>query len=65
MAARLVGPHGHVHCIDIDGDALEIARGRCRSAGHDEEQGHSLGIGLAGYVEANTDLHTAFVRSLF
>jgi len=35
MAARLVGPHGHVHCIDIDGDALEIARGRCRSAGHD------------------------------
>jgi tRNA A58 N-methylase Trm61 len=30
MAARLVGPHGHVHCIDIDGDALEIARGRCR-----------------------------------
>lgn len=36
MAARLVGPHGHVHCIDIDGDALEIARGRCRSAGHDQ-----------------------------
>lgn len=35
MAARLVGPHGHVHCIDIDSDALEIARGRCRSAGHD------------------------------
>lgn len=35
MAARLVGPQGHVHCIDIDGDALEIARGRCRSAGHD------------------------------
>jgi len=35
MAARLVGPHGHVHGIDIDGDALEIARGRCRSAGHD------------------------------
>jgi len=24
-----------VHCIDLDGDALEIARGRCRSAGHD------------------------------
>jgi len=35
IAARLVGPHGYVHCIDIDGDALEIARGRCRSAGHD------------------------------
>ena len=29
MAARLVGPHGHMHCIDIDEDALEIARGRC------------------------------------
>jgi ubiquinone/menaquinone biosynthesis C-methylase UbiE len=35
IAARLVGPHGHVHGIDIDGDALEIARSRCRSAGHD------------------------------
>lgn len=35
MAARLVGPHGHVHCIDIDGHGLEIARGRARSAGHD------------------------------
>ena len=35
MAARLVGPHGHVHCIDIDGHGLEIARGRTRSAGHD------------------------------
>jgi ubiquinone/menaquinone biosynthesis C-methylase UbiE len=35
IAARLVGPHGHVHCIDIDGDSLEIARGRIRSAGHD------------------------------
>jgi len=35
IAARLVGPHGHVHCIDIDGEALEIARGRIRSAGHD------------------------------
>jgi len=35
IAARLVGPHGHVHSIDIDGEALEIARGRIRSAGHD------------------------------
>jgi ubiquinone/menaquinone biosynthesis C-methylase UbiE len=36
IVARLVGPHGHVHCIDIDGDSLEIARGRIRSAGHDQ-----------------------------
>jgi len=35
IAARLVGPHGHVHCTDIDAAALEIARGRVRSAGHD------------------------------
>jgi 2-polyprenyl-3-methyl-5-hydroxy-6-metoxy-1,4-benzoquinol methylase len=35
IAARLVGPHGRVHCIDIDEEALEIARGRIRSAGHD------------------------------
>ena len=35
IAARLVGPHGHVHSIDIDVAALEIARGRIRSAGHD------------------------------
>jgi 2-polyprenyl-3-methyl-5-hydroxy-6-metoxy-1,4-benzoquinol methylase len=35
IAARLVGPHGHVHSIDIDAAALEIARGRTRSAGHD------------------------------
>src|SRR5262249_47283275 len=35
ITARLVGPHGHVHCIDIDPEALEIARGRTRSAGHD------------------------------
>jgi 2-polyprenyl-3-methyl-5-hydroxy-6-metoxy-1,4-benzoquinol methylase len=35
IAARLVGPHGHVHGIDIDDAALEIARGRMRSAGHD------------------------------
>jgi ubiquinone/menaquinone biosynthesis C-methylase UbiE len=35
ITARLVGPHGHVHCLDIDPVALEIARGRIRSAGHD------------------------------
>jgi trans-aconitate methyltransferase len=35
IAARLVGPHGRVHCLDFDPDALEIARGRIRSAGHD------------------------------
>jgi len=35
IAARLVGPHGHVHCIDIDGAAIEIAQSRMRSAGHD------------------------------
>ncbi len=35
IAARLVGPHGHVHCIDIDEAALEIVRERARSAGHD------------------------------
>ena len=34
ITARLVGPHGRVHCIDIDGEALEIAHGRIRSAGH-------------------------------
>jgi ubiquinone/menaquinone biosynthesis C-methylase UbiE len=35
IAARLVGPHGHLHCIDIDAAAIEVARGRARSAGHD------------------------------
>ena len=35
ITARLVGPHGRVHCLDFDPDALEIARGRIRSAGHD------------------------------
>ena len=35
ITARLVGPHGHVRCLDIDPAALEIARGRIRSAGHD------------------------------
>ncbi len=35
ITARLVGPHGRVHCLDIDAGALEIARGRMRSAGHE------------------------------
>ncbi len=35
IAARLVGPHGEVHGIDVDPGALEVARGRIRSAGHD------------------------------
>lgn len=35
MAARLVGPHGRLHCLDFDPKALEIARGRGRSAGHE------------------------------
>jgi SAM-dependent methyltransferase len=34
MAARLVGPHGSVHSIDLDPVALEIARARVKSAGH-------------------------------
>jgi len=35
IAARLVGPHGRLHCLDFDPTALETARGRIRSAGHD------------------------------
>ena len=35
IAARLVGPHGHVHGIDVDAAALEIAHNRISSAGHD------------------------------
>ena len=35
ITARLVGPHGQVHGIDLDPAALEIARTRIRSAGHD------------------------------
>lgn len=35
IAARLVGPHGHVHGIDLDPAALDIARARISSAGHD------------------------------
>ena len=47
IAARLVGPHGHVHCIDIDSAALEIASDRVRSAGHNHVSfGH---IDLSGH----------------
>ncbi len=35
ITARLVGPHGRLHCIDMDGQALETAERRVRSAGHD------------------------------
>src|SRR6201986_3171556 len=35
ITARLVGPHGHLHCIDIDASALETAQTRCANAGHD------------------------------
>jgi ubiquinone/menaquinone biosynthesis C-methylase UbiE len=35
IAARLVGPHGRVHCLDFDPKSLEVARGRTQSAGHD------------------------------
>jgi len=35
IAARLVGPHGHVHSLDLNGASLDVARGRIRSAGHD------------------------------
>jgi len=35
ITARLVGPHGRLHCVDTDGKALDIAQGRVRSAGHD------------------------------
>jgi predicted O-methyltransferase YrrM len=34
IAAGLVGPHGRVHCLDVDSAALEIAESRCRAAGH-------------------------------
>jgi ubiquinone/menaquinone biosynthesis C-methylase UbiE len=36
IAARLVGPHGRLHCIDFDPAALETAQARIRSAGHDQ-----------------------------
>ncbi len=35
ITARLVGPHGRLHCIDTDAQSLEIAERRVRSAGHD------------------------------
>jgi len=35
IAGRLVGPHGSLHGVDFDPAALEIARGRVRSAGQD------------------------------
>src|SRR5215470_6190824 len=44
IVARLVGPHGHVHCIDIDGDSLDIARGRNRSAGHNQVTFEQIGV---------------------
>ena len=44
IVARLVGPHGQVHCIDIDTDSLEIARGRIRSAGHDQVTFEQIGV---------------------
>lgn len=44
IAARLVGPHGHVHGIDIDPAALEIARVRIRSAGHDHVTFEQIGV---------------------
>src|SRR4051794_4322511 len=35
ITARLLGPHGRLHCVDTDGKSLEIAQNRVRSAGHD------------------------------
>jgi SAM-dependent methyltransferase len=35
IAARLVGSSGSVHALDIDPVAIEVARGRIQSAGHD------------------------------
>jgi ubiquinone/menaquinone biosynthesis C-methylase UbiE len=35
ITARLVGPHGRLHCIDTDTSAMEIAQRRVQSAGHD------------------------------
>src|SRR5215831_11361136 len=34
IAARLVGPYGSLHGLDLDPSALEIARSRVQSAGH-------------------------------
>jgi ubiquinone/menaquinone biosynthesis C-methylase UbiE len=36
ISARLVGPHGRLHCIDTNAHALETAESRVRSAGHDQ-----------------------------
>jgi ubiquinone/menaquinone biosynthesis C-methylase UbiE len=44
IAARLVGPHGSLHCVDFDAAALEIARGRARSAGHDHVQFENVDV---------------------
>lgn len=44
IAARLVGPHGRLHCLDFDPSALDIARGRMRSAGHDHVSFESIDI---------------------
>jgi ubiquinone/menaquinone biosynthesis C-methylase UbiE len=51
IAARLVGPHGHVHCIDIDAEALDIARGRIRSAGHDHVAFEKVDVGAHAPVQ--------------
>lgn len=44
IAARLAGPHGRVHSIDIDAASLEIARGRVRSAGHEHVTFEQLNV---------------------
>jgi ubiquinone/menaquinone biosynthesis C-methylase UbiE len=36
ISARLVGPHGRLHCIDTNAHALKTAEARVRSAGHDQ-----------------------------
>jgi predicted O-methyltransferase YrrM len=44
IVARLVGPHGHLHGIDIDPAAVEIARSRINSAGHDHVTFEQVGV---------------------
>jgi ubiquinone/menaquinone biosynthesis C-methylase UbiE len=44
IVARLVGPHGHLHGIDIDPAALETARSRIHSAGHDHVTFEQVGV---------------------
>src|ERR1700761_2794758 len=34
ITARLVGPHGRLHCIDTNAPALETAEARDGSSGH-------------------------------